>query len=261
MQASLAEEDSGGSDLNYLATTRAGRWQRRTFAAHVRDFVLTIGAAIGVRWRTMSTPASRRLEHPVVAALYDAYMWPQEVLGFRRQRRRMGDEATGYVLEIAAGTGLTFPFYVRAREVVATDPDPFMLKRARHRAASAPCRVQLLQADAEALPVEDDTFDTAVMAFGLCTIPHPESAVREANRVLKPDGRLLFLEHVRSRGPRVARLQDLAAPAWSRLTGGCHPNRPSVETIERHFKIDELWQKRIIVQGSARPLPSSTRSE
>ncbi len=188
-------------------------------------------------------------------------MWPQELLGFRRQRQRMGDQATGYVLEIAAGTGLTFPFYVRAREVLATDPDPFMLKRARRRAARAPCRVELLRSDAEALPVEDDTFDTVVMAFGLCTISRPESAVREASRVLKPDGRLLFLEHVRSHGPRVARLQDLAAPAWSRLTGGCHPNRSSVDTIERHFKIDTLWQKRIIVQGSARPLPSSTRSK
>lgn len=187
-------------------------------------------------------------------------MWPQELLGFRRQRKRMGNEATGHVLEIAAGTGLSFPFYVHAREVVATDPDPFMLKRARCRATSAPCRVQLQQADAEALPFEDDTFDTVVVAFGLCTIPHPESAVREANRVLKSDGRLLFLEHVRSHGPRVAHLQDLVAPAWSRLTGGCHPNRPSVETIGRHFKIDNLWQKRIIVQGTARPLRPSTPS-
>lgn len=69
----------------------------------------------------------------------------------------MGEQATGFVLEIAAGTGLSLPFYVRAREVLATDPDPFMLKRARRRAASAPCRVQLLEADAEALPIEDDT--------------------------------------------------------------------------------------------------------
>jgi len=196
----------------------------------------------------------QRVEHPIVAALYDAYMWPQELLGFRRQRRRMGEEAEGYVLEIAAGTGLTFPFYDRAREVVATGADPFMLKRARRRVATASCPVRLRQADAEALPFDDDTFDTVIIAFGLCTVPHPETAVREASRVLKPDGRLLFLEHVRSPGRRVARLQDLASPAWSRLTGGCHPNRPSVETIERHFEIDKLWQKRIIVQGSARPL-------
>lgn len=206
--------------------------------------------------RAATTSPHPGVEHPVVAALYDAYMWPQELLGFRRQRKRMGDEATGYVLEIAAGTGLSFPFYVHAREVVATDSDSSMLRRARRRAASAPCRVQLLQADAEALPFENDTFDTVLMAFGLCTIPHPESALREANRVVKPDGRLLFLEHVRSNGRRVARLQDLVAPAWSRLTGGCHPNRASVETIEGHFRIDSLWRKHIIVQGAARPLRS-----
>jgi ubiquinone/menaquinone biosynthesis C-methylase UbiE len=204
---------------------------------------------------TASNPV--KLEHPVVAAFYDAYMWPQEVMGFRRQRERMAGEATGRVLELAAGTGLTFPFYARAQEVVAIDPDPSMLKRARRRATSAPCPVRLLQADAESLPFNDGEFDTVVLAFGLCTIPHPETAVREAHRVLKPDGRLLFLEHVRSNGRRHARLQDLAAPAWSRLTGGCKPNRPSVETIERHFNVDRIWRKGIIVQGSARPATSA----
>ena len=198
-----------------------------------------------------------RIEHPVVAALYDAYMWPQEVMGFRRQRERMAGEATGRVLELAAGTGLTFPFYGRAQEVVAIDPDPHMLKRARRRAARAPCPVRLLQADAESLPFHDGEFDTVVIAFGLCTIPHPEAAVHEALRVLRSDGRLLFLEHVRSLGRRHGRLQDLASPAWSRLTGGCRPNRRSVETIEQHFKVDRLWRKGIVVQGSAHPSSSA----
>jgi ubiquinone/menaquinone biosynthesis C-methylase UbiE len=197
-----------------------------------------------------SDPA--KLEHPVVAALYDAYMWPQELMGFRRQRRRMADEATGRVLELAAGTGLGFPFYTRAQEVIAIDPDPAMLKRARRRVANAPCPVRLLQADAESLPFADAEFDTILIAFGLCTIPHPEDALREARRVLKPDGHLLFLQHVRSTGRRHARLQDLAAPAWRRLTGGCNPNRPSLEMIEREFEIDRLWRKGIIVQGSAK---------
>lgn len=200
----------------------------------------------------MATPHPAKLEHPVVAALYDAYMWPQERMGFRRQRQRMAGEARGRVLEVAAGTGLTLPFYTRAEEVIAIDSDPAMLKRARRRAANASCPVRLLQADAQSLPFADAEFDTIVIAFGLCTIPHPERAVREARRVLKPDGRLLFLEHVRSTGRRHARLQDLAAPAWSRLTGGCRPNRASVETIEREFEIDRLWRKGIVVQGSAK---------
>lgn len=208
---------------------------------------------------TSSNPV--KLEHPVVAALYDAYMWPQELMGFRRQRERMAGEATGRVLELAAGTGLTFPFYTHADEVVAIDPDPSMLKRARRRAANAPCPVRLLQADAESLPFDDGEFDTVVLAFGLCTIPHPEIAVREAHRVLRPDGRLLFLEHVRSHGRRHARLQDLAAPMWSRVAGGCYPNRRSVETIEFHFDVDRLWRKGIIVQGSARRAPSTVQRD
>lgn len=211
------------------------------------------GTATEPMLAAMSTSHPATTEHPVVAALYDAYMWPQEVMGFRRQRERMAREATGRVLEVAAGTGLTFPFYADALEVVAIDPDPGMLKRARRRAERAPCPVRLLQADGESLPFDDGEFDTVLIAFGLCTIPHPEAAVREARRVLKPDGRLLFLEHVRSTGRRHARLQDLAAPVWSQLTGGCKPNRPSVETIERDFDVDRLWRKGIIVQGLARP--------
>ena len=209
----------------------------------------------------MAKSHSAKLEHPVVAALYDAYMWPQERMGFRRQRQRMAGEAQGRVLEIAAGTGLTFPFYTRAQEVIAIDPDPTMLKRARRRAANASCPVRLLQADAESLPFPDADFDTIVIAFGLCTIPHPENALHEARRVLKPDGHLLFLEHVRSSGRRHARLQDLAAPAWRRLTGGCNPNRSSLETIEREFEIDRLWRKGIIVQGSAKAPASAVARE
>ena len=201
----------------------------------------------------MTAASPDDVRHPIVAAVYDRWMWPQEALGFRRQRQRMLREAVGRVLEIAAGTGLNFPLYVRADEVVATEPDPYMLKRARRRVTAAPCPVTLVQADAEALPFENGYFDSVVITLGLCTIPSAEAAVREARRVLKPDGQLLFLEHVRSLDRRVAHLQDLADPAWSRLAGGCHPNRQSVETIERHFDVDRLWRKGIIVQGIARP--------
>lgn len=220
-----------------------------------------MNSSIKLLSRAMGTSNPVKLEHPVLATFYDAYMWPQELMGFRRQRERMAGEATGRVLELAAGTGLTFPFYARAEEVSAIDSDPSMLKRARRRAARAPCPVRLLQADAESLPFNDGEFDTVVLAFGLCTIPHPDIAVREAHRVLKPDGRLLFLEHVRSHRRRHARLQDLAAPAWSRLAGGCHPNRQSVETIERHFNVDRLWRKGIIVQGSARRSPPAVQPD
>jgi ubiquinone/menaquinone biosynthesis C-methylase UbiE len=187
-----------------------------------------------------------------MAAVYDAFMLPQELLGMRRQRARTAGAATGRVLELGVGTGLNLPFYLQADEVVGVDPDPHMLKRARRRAAQVHWPVRLVQASAESLPFDDGEFDSVVIALALCTIPDPEAAVREARRVLKRTGRALFLEHVRSRGRYVARLQDLVTPVWTRLAGGCHPNRCSLQTIERHFEIERLWQKGVIVQGTTR---------
>jgi ubiquinone/menaquinone biosynthesis C-methylase UbiE len=132
------------------------------------------------------------------------------------------------------------------------DPDPHMLKRARRRAERMTYPVRLVQARAESLPFGDQEFDTVVIVWGLCTFPDPESAVREARRVLKPNGHLLFLEHVQSHNPHVARIQDLLTPLSRWFTGGCHLNRPSVQTIERHFEIERLWEKGILVQRMAR---------
>ena len=192
-------------------------------------------------------------EHPIWAATYDAFSLPLEWLGIRRQRVRIGEDAHGRVLDLGIGTGLSLPFYTRADEVVGVDPDPHMLKRAQRRARRAACPVRLIQARAELPPLGDKEFDTVVIVFGLCTFPDPETAVGEARRVVKPNGHLLFLEHVQSHTPRVARIQDLLTPVSRSLTGGCHLNRPSVQTIERHFEIERLWQKGVLVQGMARP--------
>jgi hypothetical protein len=94
----------------------------------------------------MATPHPAKLEHPVVAALYDAYMWPQERMGFRRQRQRMAGEARGRVLEVAAGTGLTFPFYTRAEEVIAIDSDPAIDGCSNPMAASCSSNMSARQA-------------------------------------------------------------------------------------------------------------------
>jgi ubiquinone/menaquinone biosynthesis C-methylase UbiE len=179
-------------------------------------------------------------------------MEPQDRLGLARQRRRTAGAATGRVLELGIGTGRNLPHYTSVDEVVGIEPDPLMLRRARPRAAAAPFPVRLVEGSAEALPFGEDEFDTIVVALALCTIPDPDAALREARRVLKPGGRILFLEHVRSSRPRLARFQDLITPVWMELAGGCHPNRPTVETIERHFELEHLWGHGVIVQGSAR---------
>jgi ubiquinone/menaquinone biosynthesis C-methylase UbiE len=121
--------------------------------------------------------------HPLVAAIYDGFMLPQELLGLRKQRARTAREATGSVLELGVGTGLNLPFYEDATRIVAIDPDPGMLRRARRRAAQARMPVALVEVGAEALPFEDGAFDTVVVTLTLCTVPDPAAAVAEARRV------------------------------------------------------------------------------
>ena len=193
-------------------------------------------------------------EHPVHAALYDLLVVPQDWLGLRRQRARVAREARGNVLEIGVGTGLNLPHYAEAASVVAIDPDSHMLRRARRRARKTAVPVELVQASAEELPFPDASFDTVVVTLALCTVEDPAGALREVRRVLKPDGRLVFLEHVRAATHRLARTQDRLAPAWKRLSGGCHLNRTTVETIEREgFELERVWRSRngVLVQGTA----------
>jgi ubiquinone/menaquinone biosynthesis C-methylase UbiE len=175
----------------------------------------------------------------------------------RRQRARTVGAARGRVLELGMGTGLNLPFYENVDEVVGVEPDPHMLRRARRRGARASVPVRLVESDAQALPFAQGEFDTVVISLALCTIPNPDAALSEARRVLKPEGRLLFLEHVRSQKPRVARVQDVITPCWRAIAGGCHPNRDTVSAIRRHFEVERLWEKGVIVQGTARPAASA----
>lgn len=194
-----------------------------------------------------------------LAAVYDTIMVPVEALGIRGQRRRIGAAARGRVLELGAGTGAMLEHYGEdVEEVVATDPDPHMLARAEPRRDPARVPVELREADAQDLPFPDASFDTVVVALSLCTIPDPDRALAEARRVLRPDGRLLFVEHVRSPRAWLARIQRLLTPAWEKVAGGCQLDRDTVATIRRAgFEIDDLWRSGdgsgTIVQGTATP--------
>src|SRR5688572_5149007 len=156
------------------------------------------------------------MRHPCFARLYDLLLAPWEWLGLRRRRGEVVGDAEGLVLEVGAGTGLNLPHYRQARRVVATDADPAMLRHAERRAGMAQCRVTLALADAAALPFRDDAFDVVVATCVFCSVPDPPAAFRELRRVLKPEGELRILEHVRAPSPTLARLQDAATPFWSR---------------------------------------------
>jgi ubiquinone/menaquinone biosynthesis C-methylase UbiE len=140
--------------------------------------------------------------------------------------------------------------------VVGIDPDASMLGRAGRRSVNAPCPVDLRIGSAEDLPLPSEHFDTVVATLVLCTIEYPEVALNEFRRVLKPGGRLVFLEHERSPIGSIARLQDLITPFWMRISGGCHLNRSTTGTISQQgFAITDSWRSRggqgSLVQGAA----------
>lgn len=160
----------------------------------------------------------------------------------RTERMRWVPLAAGVVLEIGAGSGLNFAHYgTGVRNVYALEPSVELRRMAAPRAQRARAPVQFLEARAEAIPLPDGTVDTVVTTWTLCTIADPGLALREMRRVLRRDGRLVFIEHGRAPDPRVFRWQDRLTPVWRRIAGGCHLNRPIAAMLEAGgFEVPEL---------------------
>ncbi len=151
----------------------------------------------------------------------------------RETRRQALAEARGRTIDIGAGTGLNLDLYpAGVSELVLAEPDEHMLKKLRPKLREGRRVAEAVQAPAERLPFDDDSFDTAVFTLVLCTVPDPVAALEEAARVLRPGGKLLFVEHVRSPEPGLARWQDRLERPWRFLGDGCHCNRDTVATIE-----------------------------
>ena len=170
-----------------------------------------------------------------MAAVYDRFMAATEDAGLRERRRALISSARGSTLELGAGTGLNLAHYgPEVEDLVLLEPDPHMASKLeeRLRAAGRP-RTRIVTGSAHRLPFGDASFDTVVGTLVLCTIPDPERALSEVARVLRPGGRLLFLEHVRSGDPGLARWQDRLRPVWSFVAGGCQCNRDTLDTLER----------------------------
>jgi|FaiFalDrversion2_1042247.scaffolds.fasta_scaffold00019_11 ubiquinone/menaquinone biosynthesis C-methylase UbiE len=168
--------------------------------------------------------ASRR-GHKWFAAFYDRLCARAEATFLRPVRAEVAGGAHGRVLELGCGTGANFPYYRPDAQVVATEPDPYMLARARRRARGLGRPITLMQAAAEALPFPDATFDAVVATLVLCSVDDPRRVLAEVRRVLRPGGELRFYEHVRYSGGPLARLQDAVTPVWRWFGAGCHPNR------------------------------------
>jgi ubiquinone/menaquinone biosynthesis C-methylase UbiE len=143
------------------------------------------------------------------------------------RRRALVPQARGRVLEIGMGTGRNLPFYQRSQitQLVGVDPALQMHRLARRRSQRAGLEVALVGLSAERLPLPDESFDTVVCTYTLCSIPDPAAALHEVRRVLKPGGQFLFCEHGRSPDPATARWQQRIEPLWKPLAGGCHLTR------------------------------------
>jgi ubiquinone/menaquinone biosynthesis C-methylase UbiE len=181
------------------------------------------------------------LRWTITAPVWDRMTRASEEAGLRELRHGLIADATGHVLEIGAGTGANLPHYDGGIEsLVLTEPQPPMLRRLQRSAHEHAPHAQVLRAPAEDLPFEDDSFDTVVSTLVLCGVDDQPRALREARRVLRPGGRLLFLEHVRADDPDLARFQDRMN--WlNRLVVGCDCNRPTLGTIEAEgFTVSRL---------------------
>jgi SAM-dependent methyltransferase len=168
----------------------------------------------------------------IFAAIYDPVMGRTEKAGLTAHRQALLSQATGDVLEVGAGTGANLALYGDGvRTLTLTEPEKPMMRRLEKHIAQRHPSAKLLRAPAEDLPFNDNSFDTVVSTLVLCTVDDQPRALREMRRVLRPGGRLLFIEHVRSEEAKLARLQDRMAPINVRIGHGCHCNRPTLEGI------------------------------
>ena len=178
-------------------------------------------------------------EKLVLPRLINMAMRNTRLAGYRQ--KTIG-AARGLVLEIGVGSGLNLPLYTPAVDLVhGIDPSSELLRLASQRLADASVPVSLVRASAEQLSFSEAVFDTLVMTWTLCSIPNPSAALHEMRRVLKPGGRLLFVEHGLSPENRIAGWQHRLTPCWKRIGGGCHLDRKMDDLIcAAGFRVDAL---------------------
>lgn len=165
--------------------------------------------------------------------MYDRSMAGAERAVLRGHRGELLKDVTGSVLELGGGTGANLPFYgSKVTKLVVTEPEEPMARRLEKKLESFSLPATVLLVPAEDLPFEANTFDFVVSTLVLCTVDDPAKALAEAHRVLKPGGKLVFLEHVRSDDPKLARWQDRFYGVWRRAAHGCSCNRPTEDNIE-----------------------------
>jgi ubiquinone/menaquinone biosynthesis C-methylase UbiE len=168
----------------------------------------------------------------VFAALYDPIMRRGEKRSIGRRRHELLSSARGRTLEIGAGTGANIPHYPDGlQDLLLAEPFEPMRRQLERKLRESGRSAHTLDASAQALPLEKESIDTVVSTLVLCTVDFPDLALAEIARVLRPDGQFLFIEHVRSHSPRVARWQDRLETPWRHFGAGCRCNRDTIASI------------------------------
>ena len=194
------------------------------------------------------------------ALTYDRQLAKVERAGLGELRHRLVETASGRVLEIGTGTGANLDHYGPAVEsLTLTEPEQPMLRRLEPRVRERAPHATVLRAPAEDLPFDDGSFDTVVSTLVLCGVSDQPRALREVRRVLRPGGRLIFVEHVRSDDPKLARWQD-RMNGLNRFMVCCECNRPTLDSMkEAGFRIDEVEHSKLQkVPRFVRPLIAGT---
>jgi ubiquinone/menaquinone biosynthesis C-methylase UbiE len=196
----------------------------------------------------------------IVPLLINLTMRRQELSAYRG---RVVPAAEGRVLEIGIGSGLNLPFYSdKVERLIGLDPSPKLLSMARRNLRRNSSLVELIEGSAEAIPLQNNSVDTVVTTWTLCSIPDADRALGEMHRVLRSAGQLLFVEHGRAPEPNVRRWQDRLTPIWKHIGGGCHLNRAIQMLIEdAGFQFDRVETGYMrgpktltfMYEGSARP--------
>jgi ubiquinone/menaquinone biosynthesis C-methylase UbiE len=156
-------------------------------------------------------------------------------------RDRVISKAHGRVLEVGIGAGENLSRYREVSEVIGIEPAGRLAAMARDAAKRSPMPVNIIEASAESIPLDDRSIDAVVMTWTLCSIRDPAAALREIHRVLKPEGRLLFVEHGLAPEARVQKWQHRLTPVWKRLAGGCHLDRDMRSLIaSAGFRLETL---------------------